>query len=149
MEPGFLLHTFLLINHDLYYLETNKLKPIKLNNMLRINKVDHSNVISIQVNKVIRREDYEKLDPLVEQKARNHGKIRMLINIGELDGVLLSAFWEDLKMSVDHASDFEKVAIVGTHDVERIITKTLAPLVNSEIGIFKRPQRAKNWIFDS
>ena len=149
MESGLVLHTFLLINYDLYYWEINIVKPIKLNNMLRINKVDGSNVIFIKANKIIRKEDYQKLDPLVEQKARNHGKIRMLIDIGELDGVLLSAFWEDLKMSVNHASDFEKVAFVGTHDVERIITKTLAPLVNSEVGIFKRPQSAKKWILDS
>lgn len=114
-----------------------------------MDKMKDSKVISLKVRKVVTKEDYQKLDPIIEQKVRLYGKIRMLIDIGELNGILLSAFWEDLKMSVNHPYDFEKVAIISSNNIEDIINKTIAPLIHSEVKIFDKSQGAKQWILDS
>jgi len=117
--------------------------------MLTINQMKNSNVIGIKADHVVKKEDYKKLDSIVERKANIYGSLRMIVNIGELDGILLSAFWEDLKISVNHPKDFEKVAIVGSNNVKKIIIKTIAPLVNSEIRCFEKKLKAQQWIFNS
>ena len=116
--------------------------------MFKIIKMEKSNVISIWACDVVKKEEYKKLDPVVENKVRNFGKIRMLVNIGKLDGILLSAFWEDLKMSVKFKSNIEKVAIVGSNKVENIITKTIAPLILTEIKTFNKQELAEQWIYN-
>ncbi|MCB2196728.1 MAG: STAS/SEC14 domain-containing protein [Bacteroidetes bacterium] len=122
----------------------------KLNkNMLQIDKMKYSNAIGLAATHVVTREDFHKLDSIVERKSELYGKIRMLIHVGKLNGVLLSAFWEDLKMSVHHPYDFEKVAIISSNRIEEIITKTTSPLVNSKIQVFREPQRARQWILNS
>ena len=93
--------------------------------MFIINKMENSNVIGIKADHVVRKEDYKKLDPLIKRKAAIYDNLRMMVDVGELDGILLSAFWEDLKMSVDHASDFEKIAIIGSNNIKKIIIKTM------------------------
>lgn len=117
--------------------------------MLQIDKMKDSNVIGLAARQVVTREDFHKLDSVVEQKSKLYGKIRMLIHVGKLNGILLSAFWEDLKMSVNHPYDFEKVAIISPNKIEKIITKTTSPLVNSQIQIFRESKRARQWILDS
>ncbi|MFP4025482.1 MAG: STAS/SEC14 domain-containing protein [Thiohalospira sp.] len=116
--------------------------------MLKIDEMKNSKVIGIEAKPIVTKDDYQILDPVIERKARLYGKIRMLIDVGELKGVLLSAFWEDLKMSVNHPSDFEKVAIVSSNNIEDIFNKPIAPLIHSEVKIFDKSQRAKQWILD-
>jgi hypothetical protein len=120
-----------------------------IKNMLQIDKMKDSNVIGLAAKHVVTREDFHKLDSIVEHKSEHFGKIRMLIHVGNLNGVLLSAFWEDLKMSVNHPYDFEKVAFISPNKIEKIIRKTTSPLVNSQIQVFREPQRAKQWILDT
>lgn len=117
--------------------------------MLKIDEMKDSKVIDLEVWQVVKKKDYQKLNPIIERKARLYGKIRMLIDVGDLQGILLSAFWEDLKMSVSHPSDFEKVAIVSSNNTEYITNKPIAPLIHSEVKIFDKSQRAKQWVLDS
>jgi hypothetical protein len=117
--------------------------------MLIINKMENSNVISLKASHVVVKGDYQKLEPLVEQKSKKYGKINMLIDVGELRGIILSAFWEDLKMSVSHPSDFNKVAFVSTNGIDKIRNKPTAPLVHAKVEVFKNQEPAKQWILNN
>jgi len=117
--------------------------------MLKIDEMKNLKVIGLEAKQVVTKEDYQKLGPIIERKTRKYSKIRMLIDVGDLNGILLAAFWEDLKMSVNHPSDFERVAIISSNNIEDLMNKPIAPLIHSEVKIFDKSQKARQWILDS
>jgi len=114
--------------------------------MLEISKIEESNVIFIRACNVVKRKDYRKLNPIIERKHELFGKIRMIVDAASLDGILLSAFWEDLKFSLNHPSDFVKVAVVCKRKSDCIFNIPKAPLVSSEIKVFEKINNAQQWI---
>jgi len=114
--------------------------------MIKIFSLQNHHLIELNAKGVVRKGDYEKLDPIVENKIRKFGKTRLMINIGSLNGVKLLAFWEDFKMSLKYANRCEKIAVFGYSKPESILTKPFAPLVSTDIKLFKNKTRAKHWI---
>jgi len=114
--------------------------------MFDISKIEESNIIVIKACNVVKKEEYKKLDPVVEKKHELFGKIRMIVDAASLDGILLSAFWEDLKLSLHHPDDFEKVAVVCKRKSDCILKIPKAPLISSEIKVFEKFNNAQQWI---
>ena len=117
--------------------------------MLKIDEMKNLKVIGLEAKQMVTKEDYQKLGPIIERKTRKYSKIRMLIDVGDLKGILLAAFWEDLKMSVNHPADFERVAIISSNNIKNLMNKPIAPLIHSEVKIFKKSQSARQWVMDS
>ncbi|MCP9236580.1 STAS/SEC14 domain-containing protein [Lewinella sp. JB7] len=57
--------------------------------------------------------DYDRINTLVEEKVRHHGKARILLEIVSTEGINARTLWEDLKTSLKLYKDLERVAIVG------------------------------------
>ena len=57
--------------------------------------------------------DYDRLNALVGEKVKHHGKARILLEIVSTDGINARTLWEDLKASLRFYKDLERVAIVG------------------------------------
>ncbi|WP_116125696.1 STAS/SEC14 domain-containing protein [Lewinella sp. IMCC34183] len=61
----------------------------------------------------IREADLDRINFLMEEKARHHGKIRLLLEIVNGEGVKSSNWWVDLKSSLKFYKHLERVAIIG------------------------------------
>lgn len=107
-----------------------------------------NNLIEINAEDVIGKVDYKKLEPIIESKMQKFGIARLLIDIGTLEGIKLVAFWEDLKISLNHSGKYRKIAVVGKSKPESILTKPLAPLLSIEIRLFKNKSSAKRWVLN-
>jgi hypothetical protein len=59
-------------------------------------------------------EDYESVViPAIEEKLNFYGRIRRLFQFGrDFHGFSAEAIWDDSKLGVGHAADFEAIAIV-------------------------------------
>ena len=57
--------------------------------------------------------DYDRINFLVEEKVRHHGRARILLEIVSTEGINARTLWEDLKASLKLYKDLERVAIVG------------------------------------
>ena len=58
-------------------------------------------------------DDYDRINVLVEEKVRHHGKARLLLEVVSTEGVNARTLWEDLKASLKLYKDLERVAIIG------------------------------------
>ncbi|MEO6348968.1 MAG: STAS/SEC14 domain-containing protein [Aquaticitalea sp.] len=57
-------------------------------------------------------EDYERLNPIMEQYEQNHNHIKILMEIAELN-YTSGALWEDIKFGFKHLKAISAIAIVS------------------------------------
>ncbi len=61
----------------------------------------------------IREADLDRINFLMEEKVRHHGRIRLLLEIVNGEGVKTNHWWTDLKSSLKFYKHLERVAIIG------------------------------------
>lgn len=57
--------------------------------------------------------DYELLDTLIDEQARDFGKARIFLEIVDLQGISFKALWDDLRTTIKHYRHIERIAIIG------------------------------------
>jgi hypothetical protein len=97
--------------------------------------------------KLVKR-DYETLSPTVAHLIKRHAKIRMLVDVQELQGWTAGALWEDLKFDAKHFTDIERLAIVGESTWEEGLTAFCKPFTTAEIRHFALADvaEARSWL---
>ncbi|HEU5145903.1 MAG TPA: STAS/SEC14 domain-containing protein, partial [Chryseosolibacter sp.] len=81
--------------------------------MIQISSDSDSNVIYTTSSGTLHKSDYDKLLPLVEDKIRHFGKVRLCFEMTNFSGWTADAMFKDIMFDIRHARDFEKVAMVG------------------------------------
>jgi hypothetical protein len=109
-----------------------------------------SDVIGIDARGLISATDYrENLEPLVEEKLKQHDKLKMLLVAGPyFDGYSASALWDDAKFGLSHITTFSKLAVVTDEDWLHHSVKLFAAFMPTEVMVFptKKLEEAKTWI---
>lgn len=101
--------------------------------------------VGIQVDGKVSRSDVASLAALLEEAIRNHGRIRVLIHLVTLGGIEPRAFWEDLKFTVRHLRDFERVALVGDAAWQAPYARLASPLFPGEVRHFESEKIDDAW----
>jgi hypothetical protein len=75
-------------------------------------------------------------------------KIRWYYELQNEEGWNPGALLEDLKVDIQHASDYEKIAVVGDKKWQEMITKAFRPFTKAEVQFFDlvEKEKAKAWI---
>ncbi|MGI9399881.1 MAG: STAS/SEC14 domain-containing protein [Rhizobiaceae bacterium] len=109
-----------------------------------------SDVIGIDARGLISATEYrETLMPLVEDKLKQHDKLKILVNAGPyFDGFSAGALWDDARFGLSHFTTFSKLALVTDHDWLRHSAKMFGILMPTEIMVFDDDELedAKAWI---
>ncbi len=106
------------------------------------------NLIStVAVNK-LDQADYEQLVPILKNKLNGKGKIRWYFAMEDFKGWTPGAAWEDFKFDIQHAGDFEKIAMVGEKEWQEWLTALMKPFTSAELRFFetKDEEEARRWI---
>jgi hypothetical protein len=106
-------------------------------------------VIALRVSGKLLHDDYESLVPKLEKLIEQHGAVRCLIDVTELDGVELRAVWDELRFDLKHASDVSRCAVVGERAWERWATAAARPIFRkAEVRFFESAdfEQALAWI---
>jgi len=108
------------------------------------------NVIAIRATGEVTSADYDdKLIPLVTEKAKSHGKVRLLMVLGpDFEGYSAGAIWDDARLGLTHWRSFERVAVVSDIGWITRAVKLFSPLIPSEVAVFPLAamEAAKAWI---
>lgn len=107
-------------------------------------------VVAIRAIGIITGEDYrEVLVPLVEDKLKEHDKLKLLFVMGD-DYTTFSgdAAWEDTKFDLRHLRDFSRIAVVTDVDWVTKTMKLFAPVMPYALKVFPMAalDEAKSWI---
>ena len=116
--------------------------------MLQILEQTEGNLIATRATVNLTEADYDKILPLLNNIVEKHQKIRWYFEMEDFEGWKPKAFWEDLKFDVQHANDFEKVAMVGDKKWEEWMTGLMKPFTSAEVKFFEINHRTKaqKWI---
>jgi hypothetical protein len=103
------------------------------------------NLLAYEVSGEINKEEYEIALDKLKRAIDEHGKIELLINQGDIEGLEPGVIWEDLKFTFRYSGDISRLAVVGDRDWHRRLTETGGSLLPPETRFFERNQLEKAW----
>ena len=105
-------------------------------------------VIHVKVMGKLTKETYEAFVPVVDEKIKEFGKVRILFEMHEFHGWTAGALWEDTKFDFQHWKDIERLAIVGETKWQHGRAVFCKPFTTAKIKYFDHSElaAAKDWI---
>jgi hypothetical protein len=118
--------------------------------MFKILDITKNNLTAFQVEGIIKKADYDKLNALLEKNERDFDTQKLYIVIGRIEKITAEALWEDFKTYFTHVRNFEKVAIVGDSGMVKTLTSLSKPFVSGNIKFFNihEASEAKEWVME-
>lgn len=104
--------------------------------------------LDVMVTGKLTHADYDRFVPMFEQRARDHGRIRVLFHMTDFHGWEPAALWDDIKFDVKHFSDIERIAMVGDAGWEKGMSAFCRPFTSATIRYFDREaiDEARTWL---
>jgi SpoIIAA-like len=105
-------------------------------------------VLELQLTGKLAQEDYEQFVPAVERPVKEHGRIRILVEMHDFHGWTAGALWQDIKFDAKHFKDIERVAMVGETKWQHGMAVFCKPFTTAKICYCDRPaiDRAREWL---
>jgi hypothetical protein len=105
-------------------------------------------ILVVKLTGKLTKEDYQQFTPEIERLIKQHGKIRMLVQLHDFHGWTVSAIWEDIKFDLKHFQDVERLALVGEKAWEHGMAVFCKPFTSATIRYFNRgeAEQAEAWI---
>src|SRR5579859_3172437 len=105
-------------------------------------------VLEVGLTGKLTEEDYQIFIPVVERLVKEHGKIRMLVDMHDFHGWTMGALWQDIKFDVKHFRDIERVAMVGETQWEHGMAVFCKPFTAAKVRYFYRAEidQARSWL---
>lgn len=105
-------------------------------------------LLCVRVTGKLTKEFYEEFVPIVEDLIRQHGKVRILLEMHDFHGWTAGALWEDIKFDVKHWNHIERLAIVGETRWEHGMATFCKPFTTAKIRYFdaSKLDEAQTWI---
>ncbi len=118
--------------------------------MIKVLPESEGNILVLRAEGRLTDQDYkEVLIPRLESIIREHGKARLLLDMGdEFRGWEGAALWDDARFGLAHRRDFEKMAVIGGPKWIEWGVKLAAMVMSGEIRNFSPNEReeALMWI---
>jgi hypothetical protein len=104
--------------------------------------------LTVRLSGKLSKEDYGAFVPEVERLIREHGTVRLLVEMRDFHGWDAGALWEDLKFDVKHFRDVERIAFVGDRRWQKGMAAFCKPFTTADIRYFDRERigEARRWI---
>ena len=105
-------------------------------------------VVGFRLSGKLHDDDYKRFVPKIETILTAQGRVRLLIELEDFHGWDLHAAWDDLKFSLKHYSDFERIAMVGDRKWEKWMTHFCKPFTKAKVMYFDRSdvETALKWL---
>ena len=106
------------------------------------------NLLVIRLTGKLATADYEQFVPVLERHIREHGTIRLLLELHDFHGWTAGALWEDTRFDIHHYSDIDRLAIVGERRWEKGLAIFAKPFTAAEVRYFDHGERdaAEKWL---
>jgi hypothetical protein len=102
-------------------------------------------VVGLKFSGTLHDEDYKQFLPRIETLLTAQGKVRLFIQFEDFHGWDLHAAWDDLKFSLKHYSDFERIALVGDRKWEHWMANFSKPFTWAQVRYFDTSEVDAAW----
>lgn len=115
---------------------------------VELRELADGNSLEIHLTGKLVKQDYETLVPAVERLVKQHGKIRMLVEMRDFHGWTAGALWEDTKFATHHFHDIERLAIIGETRWEKGMATFCRPFTMAMVRYFDAAKAsvARDWL---
>ncbi|MDX5436145.1 MAG: STAS/SEC14 domain-containing protein [Pontibacter sp.] len=113
--------------------------------MLQLLEQTKDDLVAFRISGNVDRNDYNVMLPLLEERIKQHGKIRVYVEVMDVEDYSLRALWEDIKFDFKHAADFSKAAIVGDRKWIDWLTVMAKPFTAADVKYFDFNERQIAW----
>jgi hypothetical protein len=105
-------------------------------------------ILVIKLTGKLSKEDYERFAPEVDRLIKQHGKLRMLVQMHDFHGWTAGALWQDIKFDLKNFRQIERLALVGEKTWEHGMATFCKPFTSATIRYFDRTEaeQAEAWI---
>jgi hypothetical protein len=113
-----------------------------------IERVDNHFFLTLKAVGKLTHADYEIITPIIDSALLQvkQPKVDVLIDGTELEGWELRAAWDDLKLGLKHNNEFNKIAIYGNKDWQKVTAKIGTWFMSGEIKYFENMLDAISWL---
>jgi hypothetical protein len=124
------------------------MSEIKDMGAVALKEVEGGKVLEVQLTGKLDKDDYQQFVPVVERLVREHGKIRMLVEMHDFHGWTAGALWQDLKFDAKHFKDIERLAMVGEAKWQHGMATFCKPFTAATVRYFDRAAiaEARAWL---
>ncbi len=124
------------------------MSDIKEPSAVTLKETNGGKLLEVQLTGRLSTEDYEQFVPAVERLVKEHGKIRLLVEMHDFHGWTAGALWQDIKFDVKHFKHIERMALVGEAKWQHGMAVFCKPFTAATIRYFDRNQidQARAWL---
>jgi len=113
-----------------------------------IRRIDNEFYMTLVVVGKLTHEDYKTLTPMIGSALEGvtAPKIKMLVDVTQLEGWELRAAWDDFKIGLKHGNQFERIAMVGNKPWQEWAAKVAGWFTSAKIEYFEDEVAAITWL---
>lgn len=113
--------------------------------MLQLLEESKGDLVAFRISGDVDKNDYNVMLPVLEEKIKQHGKIRVYAEVQDVEAYSLRALYDEVKFDVTHAANFSRAAIVGDSAWIDWLTVMARPFTTANIKYFDFSQREAAW----
>ena len=115
---------------------------------VELKELDNGQLLEVHLTGKLVKTDYEMFLPAVERLVKQHGKIRMLVELHDFHGWTCGALWADVKFDAKHFNDIERLAITGENKWEKGMAVFCRPFTTAKVRYFDHTKaaEAQEWL---
>jgi len=116
--------------------------------MLSYTEHDNAQAVEIVLSGRVSTEEFDRLAGKLEAFIKRHGQVRVLEVIQDFEGMDAAALWHDVKFSLRHLKDFNRIAIVASPDTHNLWSSLVSPFMECEVEHFAPDEvdAARDWL---
>lgn len=115
---------------------------------LRVIERKDGRVLELAVNGKFVDSDFQSLEPAFQRLVKQHGKIRVLLQMQDFHGWEGVALWDEVKFDLKHFGEIERLAMVGDKKWEQFLSAFSRPFTSADIRYFDSVEldQARAWL---
>lgn len=107
-----------------------------------------NNIVELVIEGKITEADFNQVVAQLKVDLAKHGKLRILEEVRQFEGIDPIALWQDLRFGFAHLNDFTHAALVADAQWMRTVTDVLNRVLSMKVKTFEPSQldEARHWL---
>jgi len=116
--------------------------------MLSYTEHDNAQAVEISLSGWVSTQEFDNVAKQLEAFIARHGRVRVLEQVKDFEGIDTAALWHDIKFSFRHLEDFSRIAVVASPETHNLWSSLVSPFMTCEVEHFAPDQieEARDWL---
>ena len=116
--------------------------------MLTYTEHDNAQAVEIGLSGRVSTDEFDQVARKLEAFIARHGQVRVLEVITDFEGMDAAALWHDVKFSLQHLKDFNRIAVVASPGTHNLWSSLVSPFMACEVEHFSPDEidAARDWL---